>query len=221
MQVTVLGEKAFTFLRFTLKPRESIKTESGAMLSMDAGIDLRSKLNGGFISAIFLRILGKESIFISNFKNQSNTDQEVVITQTVPGEVVQERLNGESLYIQPGAFLACTPGVKFSLRWAGFSSWLAKEGLFRLKIKGTGNVWYGGYGAIVEKEIDGEYIVDTGHLLSYPKSISLKIKMSGGIFSSIFSGEGLVLKLEGKGKVKLQTRSIGGVAGWLNPKFYN
>jgi len=65
-----------------------------------------------------------------------------------------------------------------------------------------------------------EFIVDSGHLLSYPEGMKLKIKLSGGIFSSFFSGEGLVLKLIGSGKIKLQTRSLGGLAGWLNPKFW-
>ena len=77
-----------------------------------------------------------------------------------------------------------------------------------------------GMAGCIETDLDGEYIVDSGHLLSYPKNIKLRIKMAGGIFSSFFSGEGLVLRLEGKGKIQLQTRSIGGVAGWLNPKFY-
>jgi uncharacterized protein (AIM24 family) len=43
--------------------------------------------------------------------------------------------------------------------------------------------------------------------------------LAGGIFSSLFGGEGLVLKLKGNGKIKLQTRSLGGLAGWLNPRF--
>jgi len=97
---------------------------------------------------------------------------------------------------------------------------LGGEGLFRLKIYGTGTVWYGAFGSIVEKEVNGTYIVDSGHLLSYPPSIKLRIQLSGGIFSSFFSGEGLVLRLEGSGKIKLQTRSIGGLAGWLNPRFW-
>ena len=88
-------------------------------------------------------------------------------------------------------------------------------------MRGNGIVFYGAYGAVVEKEVNGEYIVDSGHLLSYPKNIKLNIKLSGGIFSSIFSGEGLVLKLTGQGKIKLQTRSIQGVASWLNSKFFD
>ena len=69
-----------------------------------------------------------------------------------------------------------------------------------------------------EKEIDGEYIVDTSHLVAYEPQLKLKLQMAGGIFSSFFSGEGLVTRVEGNGKIWIQTRSIGGLAGWLNPK---
>jgi len=219
MKISIEGGHSFSYLKVFLSPGEEIITESGAMASMDQGIDLRSKLNGGIIRAILLKFLGSESLFINFFKNKQQSEQTIFLTQTSPGQITSEKVQGEPLYIQPGSFIACTPGVRFSLRFAGISSWLAKEGLFRLKIHGDGEVWYGAYGAIVEHEVQGEYIVDSGHLLSYPPHMKLNIKMSGGIFSSFFSGEGLVLKLSGQGKIKLQTRSLGGLAGWLNPKF--
>ena len=213
-------ESPFSFLRVILPPGKEIITESGAMASMDKGIDLDTEFNGGFLKAIIIKLFGKETIFINTFKNESSQDQTLYLTQRAPGEIVAVDLKGESLFIQPGAYIASTPGIKFSLRWAGFSSWLAREGLFRIQISGRGRVWYGSFGAIIEKEVNGEYIVDSGHLLSYPKNMKLQIKLSGGIFSSIFGGEGLVLKLIGRGKIKLQTRSIGGLAGWLNPRFW-
>ncbi len=222
MEVKIRGGKSFSFLRVILKPRESIITESGAMASQDTAIELRSKLNGGGIfRALLIKFLGKESLFINNFQNISNQDRHIVISQSMPGEIFEANLNGEVLYIQPGAYVASTPGISFSIRWAGISSFLGGEGLFRLKIEGVGKVWYGAYGAVVEKEVVGEYIVDSGHLLSYPPSINLNVQLSGGLFSSFFSGEGLVLRLEGRGKIKLQTRSIGGLAGWLNPRFWS
>ena len=36
---------------------------------------------------------------------------EVVLTQPFPGDMTAIRLNGNSLYLQPGAFVACEPGV--------------------------------------------------------------------------------------------------------------
>lgn len=220
MKVEIDGGASFSHLQVTLEPQETITTESGAMASMDSGIDMRARLNGGIFRALVLRFLGKESIFINTFQNVSKANASLVLTQPVPGQIVAQEIKNEAVYLQPGAFIACTSGVHFSLRWAGFSSWLAGEGLFRLKIEGTGVVYYGAYGSVVERQVQGEYIVDTGHLLSYPEGMELNIKMSGGIFSSFFGGEGLVLRLKGDGPIKLQTRSIGGLAGWLNPRFW-
>ena len=91
-------------------------------------------------------------------------------------------------------------------------------GLFRLVLSGTGTVWFGAYGGIMEKQVQGEYIVDTNHLVAYEPGLKMKLQLSGGIFSSIFSGEGLVTRLEGKGKAYIQTRSLSGLAGWINPR---
>ncbi|MCH2155348.1 MAG: AIM24 family protein [Opitutales bacterium] len=79
-------------------------------------------------------------------------------------------------------------------------------------------LWFGAYGGIVEKELDGEYIVDTAHLVAYDESVKIRLQWAGGLLSSIFGGEGLVTRLEGKGRIWIQTRSLSGLVGWLNPK---
>lgn len=219
MEVNQKGGRAFSYLEFNLQPGESIVTEPGAMASMQNGINLRVKLNGSIFRALALRLFGKESVFINSLKNESGVPSSVVITQPTPGEIQVVTLDGNSLYMQPGAFIACTPGITFSLRWAGFTSWMMGEGLLRLRIEGRGTCWYGSYGAVVEKVIKGSYVVDNGHLLSYPPDMKLKLQLSGGIFSSLFGGEGFVVRMEGNGTIKLQTRSLSGLANWLNPKF--
>lgn len=219
MQHDIKGGASFSFIEANLEPQEQIITESGAMASMASGIDLKSRINGSFIHGLLIKFLGNESFFVNEFKNLKAEPQSLIISKNTPGEITCVELNNEDLYIQPGAFVAATPGIRFKLRWAGFASFIAREGLFRIKISGTGSVWYGAYGSIIEQEVDGDYLVDTGHLLAYPEGMKLKLQLAGGIFSSLFGGEGFVLKLSGKGKIKLQTRSLGGLAGWLNPRF--
>lgn len=221
MKKEIAGGKSFSHIVLDLEPGEGVRTEPGAMASMDTGIDLMANFNGGFFAGLLIKFLGSESLFINTFKNMSNQTKRLVLSKNSPGEIVEQELSGETLFIQPGAFIAGTAGIKYKLSWAGISSWLAGEGLFRLRVHGNGTLWYGAYGAVVEREVKGEYIVDSGHLLSYPEDMGYKIKLSGGIFSSFFGGEGLVLKMVGHGKIKLQTRSIGGLAGWLNPRFWS
>ena len=135
------------------------------------------------------------------------------------GEIRCIELNDSEFHLQPGAFLASTQGIKLGLRWAGLVSFIAREGLFKLTVRGTGKVWYGAYGALIEKEVDGEYIVDTSHLVAYEPGIKLRLQLAGGLFSSFFGGEGLVTRVCGKGKIIVQSRSLSGVTAWLNPKF--
>ena len=220
MKTEIKGSKAFSYIDVELEPGEKLTTESDAMSSMAADLDLTAQLNGGFIKGILRKFLGGETLFISQFANNTDGSRQLTIVQPTPGEIKSVQLSGEMLYLQPGAFLACTDGVKMGLNWAGFTSLIAREGLFRMVVSGEGTVWYGAYGALVEKEIDGEYIVDSSHLVAYEPSIKLKLQLAGGIFSSFFGGEGLVTRVEGKGKIVIQTRSISGLTSWLNPKFW-
>lgn len=220
MQVEIKGNDAFAYLDVTLVPGESIVTESDAMSSMAADLDLRTRTNGGFFTALMRKLLGGETFFINRFVNNSKGSRKLTLVQPTPGGIRCRELDNTTLYLQPGAFLACTEGVTLGLKWAGLVSWIAREGLFKLAISGNGKVWYGAYGALLEKEIDGEYIVDTSHLVAYDPGITLKLQLAGGIFSSLFGGEGLVTRVVGKGRIVVQTRSLEGLAGWTNPKFW-
>jgi uncharacterized protein (TIGR00266 family) len=219
MKAEIKGGKAFSYVDIDLEPGESLVTESDAMSSMDADLDLGASFNGGFFSGLLKKLLGGETLFVSKFTNNTASARRLTIVQPTPGELRRLSLNDESFNLQPGAFLACTEGVTLGLRWAGFVSWIAREGLFKMQVSGTGEVFYGAYGALLEKEIDGEYVVDTSHLVAYEPSIKLKLQLAGGLFSSLFGGEGLVTRVEGKGKIIIQSRSLSGLAGWLNPKF--
>ena len=220
MKAEIKGGPAFSYLDVDLEPGEEITAESDAMSSMNADLDMQTQLNGGFIVALLRKFLGGETLFINRFSNNTGDQRRLTLVQPTPGEIKQLDLENESFCLQPGAFLASTPGVKLGVMWAGIISWIAREGLFKLVVSGTGTVWYGAYGRLLEKEIDGEHLIDTSHLVAYSPSIKLKLQLAGGIFSSLFGGEGLVTRVEGKGKVVIQTRSIAGLTSWINPKLW-
>ena len=64
-------------------------------------------------------------------------------------------------------------------------------------------------------------MVDSGHLVAYEPSINVP-KWNGGEVSSpsFFSGEGLVTKVTGPGRIYMQSRSFGGLAAWTNTHLY-
>lgn len=218
MQTTIEGRPSFAHLHVDLAPGESVVAESDAMASMSADLDMKTRFNGGFFSGLCKKFLGGESLFVNEFKNNTDGPRRVTLVQPTPGDVAEIELNGNSLCLQPGAYLASTPGIKLGVKWAGIASFIGREGLFKLVVSGTGSVWYGAYGAMVQRYVDGEFIVDTSHLVTYEPSIKLKVQLAGGIFSSFFGGEGLVTRVMGKGNIVIQTRSLDGLKSWLNPR---
>jgi len=218
MKTVINGAPSFAYLNVILDPGETIIAESDAMSSMSADLSMSAKLNGGFISGFIKKFLGGESLFVNHFTNTGSSPMKLTLVQATPGDMIEKELKGDSINFQPGAYIASTPGAKLGVKWAGFKSWFAKEGLFKLVVKGNGKVWYGAYGGLLEKEVDGAYIVDSSHLVSYPENFKLNIQLAGGLFSSFFGGEGFVTRVEGKGKITIQTRSMDGLKNWVNPK---
>ena len=214
MQSEIRNKPSFANIRFQLEPGETITCESDAMASMDSTINMKTKLNGGLFKGLTRKFLGGESLFINEFSTE--TGGELVVTQAWPGDIECLELNNTTMYLQPGAYIASEPGVKLKLGWAGFASFIGREGLFRLKVTGTGKIWFGCYGGIFVKEIQDTYVVDSGHLVAYEPRIGIKVGMAGGIFSSFFSGEGLVTRIQGPGRIYMQSRSTSGLTGWIN-----
>lgn len=214
METEIRNKPSFAIVHVDMGPGDRIIAEADAMASMSANVAMRCRWNGGFLRAMAKRIFCNETLFVNQYHCAG--EGELVLTQPFPGDIECIELKGNSLYLQPGAFLACEPGVRLGLGWAGFASWLGREGLFRLKVSGTGRIWFGAYGGIFAREIDHEYVVDTGHLVAYEPSVSLRVGMAGGIFSSFFSGEGLVSRMRGPGRVYLQSRSMESLVAWTN-----
>ena len=73
---------------------------------------------------------------------------------------------------------------------------------------------------IFTREVSSEVVVDTSHLVAYEPTVGLRMGLAGGIFSSFFSGEGLVSRVSGRGRVYLQSRSLSGLASWTNTFLY-
>ena len=220
MKADIHGSPSFAYLDVELAPGESIITESDAMATMAADLDIKASLNGGLFSGLCKKLLGKESLFVSKFTNNRGENRRITLAQSNPGDMTSIDLQGSKLCLQPGAYIASTSSVILGLQWAGLASGISREGFFRLTVSGEGSVWFGAYGGLIEREVDGEFIVDTSHLVAYEPQLKLKLQMVGGLFSSFFSGEGLATRIEGKGKIWLQTRSISGLVGWLNPKLF-
>jgi uncharacterized protein (AIM24 family) len=64
------------------------------------------------------------------------------------------------------------------------------------------------FGAIETVDLDGELIVDTGHLVAFGAGVDYEVATaSRGLIASFLSGEGLVLRLRGRGRLYVQSRN--------------
>lgn len=79
---------------------------------------------------------------------------------------------------------------------------------------------FGCYGAIHERNLGAgeKYRVDTGHLVAFSEGMGFQIQKVGGLKSTLFSGEGLVVEMAGPGRLLLQTRSGDALVSWLAPQ---
>ena len=218
MKCEVRYKPAFAAIFITLEPGDKITAEAGAMASMDSKITMKTEFSGGFFPALMRKFFGGESLFVNVFNNETGQPLNLVLTQSVIGDIEEIDLKGREICFQPGAYIAHTPGVKMGVRWAGFASWFAGEGLFKLKIGGRGKVFFGAYGGITRKTISGQFVVDNSHLVAYEPGIKMKIGLSGSLIGSVTSGEGFINRLSGNGDIYLQSRSISGLVGFLRPK---
>jgi len=218
VQCDIRYKPAFATIFVTLEPGERITAEAGAMVSMDSMLTMETEFSGGFFPAVGKKLFGGESLFVNIFSNKTSRPLQVVLSQSVVGDIAEIDLQGREIYFQPGAYIAHTSGVHMKVGWAGFASWLMGEGLFKLKISGSGKVFFGAYGGITKKTITGQFIVDNSHLVAYEPGITMGIKLSGGLLGSLTSGEGLVNRLTGHGDIYLQSRSFDSLFRFLRPK---
>jgi uncharacterized protein (TIGR00266 family) len=218
MEHEVLYRPSYSLLRVKLSRAEAICAEAGAMVSMSSGIEMRTAAKGGIFGALKRSVLGGESFFVNTFT--ANEPGEVTLAPALPGDIYALDVIGQSVYAQSGAYIASSPQIEIDTKWGGAKTFFSREGLFLLKLSGTGKVFLSSYGAIHEVELapGQRYTVDTGHMVAFDQSVRYGVKRVGGLKSTLFSGEGLVCELTGPGKIMIQSRSADAFLAWLIPQ---
>ena len=214
MQFDISGNPDYGDLTIALAPGESIQVEAGAMSRMSAHLAMESRILGGLFQGIVRKLFGGESLFIGEYTAQK-TAGFVSLSPSITGSVLHREMQGDSLLLTGGSFLACTPGLDLKPRFGGIKALFSGEKAFVLEVSGDGDLFFNGYGGVIEKQVDGEYIIDTGHVVAWEPTLDYSIGGMGGLKQTLFSGEGLVMRFRGQGTVWVQTRHMAALAGWL------
>ena len=188
------------------------------MVSHSPGLEVETKANGGLLGSLKRSVLGGESFFQNTYT--AHEAGHITLAPPLPGDVIRHDIDDETLLVQSGSFLAADDTVELDTEFGGGRTFFGGEGLFLLRLTGTGPTFLSSYGAIHEVELaEGEqYVVDTGHIVAFEQSTSFDVRRVGGLKSTLFSGEGLVCDFTGPGKLWLQSRSQDAFLAWLIPK---
>jgi uncharacterized protein (TIGR00266 family) len=201
MKYTIDEKPEFAWLKVQVPTGKKLFVESSAMATMSENVSIKALFKGGF-----RRFLSGESLFLSEYKAQG-TEGEVAVAPGPSGDISGWELNNETVYLASTSYLAHTEGVEYSTKFQKLSQGLLSgAGWFLVKMTGTGVVWFNGYGALVELDVQNELLIDNGHVVAFSEGVEYDIIRLGGYKSLFFSGEGFVCRFRGKGKVYLQTK---------------
>ncbi len=212
MEYKVICKPSYSLLELKLKDGEEVLAEAGAMVYMK-NVELKTEVKGGIFGGLKRALLGGETFFINRFVARG--EGLLGLAPRYNGDIIRIPINGR-LFAQSGAFLASTPDIEIDTKWGGTKTFFAGEGLFLLKLEGNGDVFLASFGGIEELEVDGSLIVDTGHIVAFEDGLEFDVRRVGGLKETLLSGEGLVAEFRGRGKVWIQTRSVGEYIGWIS-----
>lgn len=209
------GTPSYGHLTVSLGPGDRIIAEGGSMAWMSDGVEVKARLLGGALRALARKMFGGESAFVGEYTHP--TGGSVTFSPAIPGDIIHRQLQDDSLILTGGAFMACTPDIRLRTKFGGLKALFSGEGAFVIECSGSGDLFFNTYGALIERDVEDGFTVDTGHVVAWEPTVEYSIRGMGGLKSTMLSGEGLAMRFSGRGKVFLQTRTLDSFANWLAP----
>ena len=219
------------FVRVKLEQGEKISAERDAMAAMSDTITLGGKARGGIFKSLARAVTTGESFFMQEITAEKGPGS-VMLSPRHPGEVHLVELDNDEWMLSDGSYLASDDALTLeTVRQKSVGTALVggTGGFFQLKVSGSGTLAVSGVGAVREMTVapGTELIVDSGHAVAWPASLSSKASLStgqGGGFikkavGSAKSGEGIVLRFDGGtngGKVLVSSRARSSFIGWIS-----
>jgi uncharacterized protein (TIGR00266 family) len=170
-----------------------------------------------FLSALGLKILGGQSFFVNEYTASERVGRVALVSAPL-GDMAHLKVSpGNGYIIQKSAYVASTPQVDLDIKWQGFTRGIFGQGLFMIRVTGSGDLFINTFGALekIELQPNEELVVDNFHLAAFSQSCRYDVRKFGGLKSTILGGEGLVVSVKGPGDVYIQTKNPAEFAEWL------
>ncbi len=214
MQYEITCNPTYSAVEFHLDAGERIVGDSGAMAWMSANIKTVTTTRGGLLAGMKRKLLSGESFFQNTYYPEGGPGS-VTLAPGATGDVRAHELQDGELLLEKGAYLASSEGIACDARWDGLRGFF-NEGMFVLRVTGTGTLFFHGYGDIHPVDVDGEYTVDNGYAVAWEPALSYRLTRGRRIRSFLFSDQ-ILLRFEGRGRIWVQSRSPRSLADWVYP----
>ena len=223
MNIELSDRGLFSSALVRLEPGDGFVSESGAMYRASANVDVdvttQSRGGGGLLAGV-KRMLAKESFFFSTYRITDGQVGEVGLAPTHMGSLHRiDVAPGEDWLCAGGSYLGSAPSLQIDTQFQGLKGVFYGESISFVQVSGNGPLLVSAFGRIVEHEVAGELIVDTGHVVAFSAGLNYSLdKIGGSWLQSWLSGEGIVLRFSGTGRIVLQSHNPGEFGGLLGPK---
>jgi len=224
MQYELLARPASSIAKVSLNAGESITCEVGAMIAMTSGITVETTTrqkggSGGGVVKGLKRMFAGESMFLNHF-TATSPEQSLIIGPRMLGDVMHYSMTGGTLIVQGSSWMASSTSIDVDATWQGLGKALfSGEGMFWVKCSGSGSLLMSSFGVIYPVDVNGEYVVDSGHIVAFEDTLQFQLaKASKSLIGSFLGGEGLVCRFSGQGKLYCQSHNPPSFGKLLGPK---
>ena len=221
---TVTGD-VDPFLHVSMKRGETIYCESDAMVMMESALDLKGKMRGGLGSALMRTFANGESFFQQHIE-AARGDGDCLLSPVLPGAMQVVDTGARQYMVSDGAFVAATSGVELKVRTQSLGNALFAQngGFFVTETTGSGQVVVSGFGSMSALDVEPgrDVIIDNSHVVCWDSSLRYEMSFTtgqsggflGNLVNSQTSGEGMVLRFSGSGKVYVCSRNRKAFQQW-------
>ncbi len=214
MNWEINGALGFATLDFVLEADECVFAQPRSMVCMTTGIAVTSEWGGyggsNKVTGAIKGLLAGESVAIAVFSAKS-PGQKLSLAPDAIGPIIPIVLaEAGNLMIAKGSYLAHGADVTLNAKFSGFKGMLAKKGIFLLEASGAGTVFLTAAGEIrsVVLAPEEKFVIDNDFVVAFEQTVSFElVTASKGVSDSILSGEGLVNRYTGPGRVYFQSRA--------------
>ncbi|MEO1994120.1 MAG: TIGR00266 family protein [Planctomycetaceae bacterium] len=210
----IVSAPTYSAVECHLDAGESIVGDSGAMAWMTDSIQTQTSTRGGLLQGLKRKLLAGESFF-QNTYTAENGPGTIAFAPGAAGDIQTYELSNSELILERGAFLASQQGVNCDSKWDGFRG-LLNEGMFLLRVGGSGTLFFHSYGSLEVVDVESEYIVDNGYAVAWEPTLEYQLTRGRKIRSFLFSDQ-LLLRFSGRGRLWIQSRSAQTLAEWVYP----